>query len=91
MVVRVTEKSSGSLAVRLARVHVGRGQALGYAIALAAVALVTVAIAEVRRYASVDNISMLYLIAVLALAVGIRPWPSSPRLGRGASSPTTGS
>jgi len=69
LIARLVTRAWDTIAARSARLLVSKTQALGYVIALLAVAAVSVAIAVVRRYASVDNISMLYLLAVLALAI----------------------
>ena len=54
-----------------------RRRSLGYLAALVAVALVSVAIGAVLGRVRIANISMLYLFAVLATAIGFgrgRPW-----------------
>src|SRR5262249_37664833 len=57
-------------------VRIGWASWAGYAAALGAVALVSVLIGLVLGRAPIANISMLYLIAVLAVAVVYGSWPA---------------
>lgn len=54
----------------------GRGFLTGYVAALAAVALISVAIDLVQRLVSIDNVSMLYLIGVLGVAIAFGRGPA---------------
>lgn len=52
------------------------GSALGYAAALASVAAATLIGSQIVRFVPLPNLSMIYLLAVIAPAIGFGVWPA---------------